>query len=206
MRKLTFTYRPLTLGLLAINVLLIALVLWRLSSGNHTARILAAPSQTVSLSTPSWTAHAPPSNLAAIADQPLFHASRRFVVATAAQAAMPAVPDCRLVGTFMRPRQPGVALLSCPAGGESKKVRPGDELNGWRVKTVEVRRLVLQFGAHEIEIAKDAPPEVAGFGMQHANLNARSEPNPRGLRRLGTTDAPLNPAGADAQPSISTRQ
>lgn len=199
MRKFSFTHRPLTLSLLAINAGLLALVVWRLGSGNHTARILATPSRTVSLSTPALSVHASQSNLAAIADRPLFHVSRRYVVADPTPAT-PAAPNCRLVGTFMRPQQPGVALLNCPADGESKKVRPGDEFEGWRVKTVEVRRLVLQFGTHEIEIAKDAQPETAGFGMQRAHLHAGSEPNARGLRVLGATDAPLNSAGVGARP------
>jgi hypothetical protein len=104
-------------------------------------------------------------DLAAMRAQPLLHASRAFYVAPAPAGAptAPPRPDYRLAGTLILPRKPAVALLTNRAGGTSKRVKPGDELEGWRVQVVDRRFVTLSYRDERFDITASQAPLSAGL-------------------------------------------
>ena len=168
--------RPLTIALMLASVALGTVIVWRVWHGTEVNALLATPARKyappeVKLSAPDRQA-----NLA-IRDHALFHASREFFMppTPVATPATPPRPDYRLVGTFIIPRKPTVALLVSATGG-SRKVHPGDDLDGWRVQAVESRRVVLQFDSESMEIV--SATRAAAGGMTMAPLS-RAAPSIR---------------------------
>jgi hypothetical protein len=110
---------------------------------------------------------APPraADLAAMRAQPLLHASRAFYTAPSPNAApaAPPRPDYRLAGTFIVPHKPAVALLASRAAGTSKRVKPGDEIEGWMVQVVDRRFVTLAYGDEKFDITATQAPMSAGL-------------------------------------------
>ena len=127
----------------------------------------------------------------------LFHASRRYFVPSPVEQMLAAPPDYRLVGTLVIPHKPTVALLAHAATQERRKVKTGDDLDGWTVQAVENRRVLLMQGGreHAIENAQGAPDA----GLTVVRL-ARSQAQGSGVRTLGAGGSPQVTAAASGPP------
>jgi hypothetical protein len=135
--------------------------------------------------------------LGALQEEPLLYANRRFYAPPppGAVPTAPPRPDYKLVGTFVIPSKPTVALLSGP-GGLARKVKPGDDLEGWSVTAVEGGRVILRYQSETIEITNSA--KAGGPGMQMAPLSRTAQSSPSGgIRTLGMM-GPGTPPGAPA--------
>lgn len=185
--------RPLTVALTLVSVAFGVLVIARVWHGTDAETLLSTPARK----------YAPPStNLAlpaavtrpAIREHALLHATREFFVppTPVTTPAAPPPPDYRLVGTFIIPRKPTIALLA-NSSGASRKVRPGDDLDGWLVQSVETRRVVLLYGNQSAEIV--ATGKSASAGMTAAPLSRRTIAPSSALPPAETPDAPPEPQG-----------
>src|SRR5262245_53080236 len=145
--KLQFAVpRPLTLALGLASFALAVLVITRVWLGTDAQALLATPARQYAQPGMKLTLPATPAR-PGIREHALLHATREFFVppTPVATPAAPPPPDYRLVGTFIIPRKPTIALLM-NSSGASRKVRPGDDLDGWLVQAVETRRVLLMYG------------------------------------------------------------
>jgi hypothetical protein len=189
--------RLLTASLVLINVCVGAVLVYQTCSGTQAASLLAIPPKPFPVPKLDVGPAAPLPSLASIQEQSLFYMSRHFYTPPPPSAlpATPPKPDYRLVGTFIIPAKPTVALLS-GASGVSRKVKPGDNLDGWTVQVVEVGRVILQFQNTTAEIASAGKASAAG--MRVVPLAQSNQVAPvSGLRTLGgqTQGSSISPAG-----------
>jgi hypothetical protein len=200
----------------AINLLLGLCILWSLVRGSELASIAGRPAITFNI--PEVPSQRPTQDgpLVALQDQNLFSASREFFLPPTT-APVPPHPDFRLVGTFMIPNKPGVALLAGP-NGASRKVRVGDELEGWTVDAVEPKRVILRAGAATTEIASASGPtspstaQLASPGLRLAQANGTqlttqvTAPSPsQSIRVLGNAQSTMLSTAKSPEPKLRAR-
>ena len=159
-----------------VNIALFALLVARAWNGTATESLLAvAPRQWVEpkleIAAPS-TAAEPVS----FQERPLFLASRQFYVPPLPPTipVAPPRPDYKLVGTFIIPSKPTVAVIAQRASGASRKITLGDAEEGWLVRAIESRRVVLGYQDETFDIGNPAH----GAGLAIVPLTARLPGNP----------------------------
>jgi hypothetical protein len=161
-----------TLALALASLAVASILVQRLRNGTEVTELLATPAQEFSM--PEVAFEVPETavaDLQVIRDRALFYATRTFYTAPA-PSAMRARPDYRLAGVFVVPREPGIALLIQNTTGASRKVRQGEELDGWLVQTVEAKRVVLQYEGESMEIVSTSAS--ANDGLISAPLPHRA--------------------------------
>ncbi len=170
---------PLTVLLAGVNVCVFGLLLYTAWTGTETSNLLATPPKP--FPPPALKLHppAPEAALTALQETPLFYASRHFYTPPPPSALPPTPPkpDYRLVGTFVIPSKPTVALLA-NSSGVSRKVKSGDDLEGWTVQTVESGRVVLQYETQTFEISSNN--KSGNTGMRVAPLSRTAQLAPLG--------------------------
>ena len=183
--------RARTVALVTLNAVLAALLVLCAWRGTQTRSLLGTAPRPIPLKQYSLVRPAMTTNLAAIQDRALLYAARSFYMPPLSGTSPPK-PQYRLVGTFIIPFKPAVALLSS-ANGAARKVKPGDSLDGWLVEAVEDRRVVLRYGSDTFYIASAAAGKP-GLTLQSAPL-ARQTPPVAGNRILGSSEvtAPTAP-------------
>lgn len=137
------------------GVLGCVLLLWQ---GSALPSMLATPPRRLAAPQGFADLDRPLPDLAILQDTALFHESRTFYV----PPALPELqnrPDYRLSGTLVIPGQAAAALLTHNPTGARRKVREGDDLEGWTVDAIRVKALVLRHGEQQLEI-RSAPPAV----------------------------------------------
>jgi len=155
--------------LLALNVAAAALLIVTLAKGTQTGALLSTPPRMPAFPAFPTTRPREVSRFPILQDRILLYATRHFFVAPTTVATVPK-PEYRLVGTFIIPDKPAVALLS-GANGTSRKVKPGESLDGWMVEAVETRRVILRSDAETFEISSGGAPK-SGLIVQTASTTA----------------------------------
>jgi hypothetical protein len=118
------------------------------------------PSSRSRTGNPLWTV--PLSALPATRDRPLFSASRRPPSAAAPIAAPPPKqealappaperPLLTLVGTIVSPKA-SLAILQGSAAESISRLRVGQENDGWRVRGIGIRSIVVEKGAQSVQL------------------------------------------------------
>jgi len=151
-----------TLALGAINAAIATGVLVLAFSGTQSAELLATPARPPA-ELDIELANAPPqADLASIQAQPLMHATRAFYTPPPPDAApvAPPLPAYRLAGSFISPNKPAVALLADP-NGATRRVRKGDDVNGWQVQNIDGKRVILGWQGQTREIGAPPPAPVS---------------------------------------------
>jgi hypothetical protein len=185
-------FRALTFALITVNVLLLFLIGQRALQGTRAAALIATPAETFKaprthVALPE-IAHV---DLTVLQSRALFHASRSFFVPPPPppMPIAPPRPDYRFAGLFVIPNKPPLAMLSQNTTGVSRKVKVGDELEGWRVQAIESQRIVLQFAQETFEITRNA--KVSSGGLQRVPLmRSVQSGSPGGARMLGSALPP----------------
>jgi hypothetical protein len=177
--------RLVTTVLVSLNMCAVGLLINRAWHGTQTVELLTTAPKP--FATPDLDIQSPAStvNLASIQDQALFYASRNFYTPPPPSAlpATPPKPDYKLVGTFIIPSKPTVALLT-NSSGTSRKVKTGDNLDGWSVQAIEGGRVILQYETTTFEISSVG--KGANAGMQVVPLARTAQVAPvSGVRTLG---------------------
>jgi hypothetical protein len=185
----------LTLGtvVFAISVAVIAV----LAQGTQAQQLLATPAKPPAPFVFDGSAPLAAVDLAAIQSQPLVHVSRNFYQKPVEAApAAPPRPDYRLAGAMILPGKTPVAVVVSRVGNESKRVKPGDELAGWRVATVDRKQVVLTWGSERAEITPGAP------GLSSAAITQTGGTG--GLKRVPIVRQRVSAVGAGVQ-SLSAK-
>lgn len=173
--------------LIAGNLVLGALVVLALWRGNQADKVLAIKPVTIAVQDFPVEFRHDVNDFTVIRTRALFYSTREFYIAPDPALVVPTVPkpNYRLTGTLLTPQKITVALLSPEGGGLARKVIVGDELDGWRVKSVEPARVVVELGADQFEIA--ASKHVGGIGMLVKPLTRSSQASSLvGVRTLGS--------------------
>jgi hypothetical protein len=183
-----------TAALALVNLLLLMSIGLRLWKGAETESILRTPARVVQA--PALRLDIPPlyTDFRSLADRTPFYASRHLYVA-ASPAASPALPVPKYVfgGAVIRQHGTAVALLNNPTSGVTVRVTVGQDLEGWRVESVETFRVVLRHDGERAEIgrvAKDPgqPGGLAGITRVHVGNEGHVESG-NGVRLLGSGQA-----------------
>lgn len=199
--------RPLTIVLILANVCATALVLYNVWVGTQSAALLATAAKPFAIPEPKIEPPGAPANLASLQDQALFYSARHFYIAPPPPSVPvgPPRPDYRLVGTFVIPSKPTVALLS-NSSGASRKVKTGDALDGWTVQLVESGRVILQYQNETVEISTAGKAGNGGMQVVPMTRTAPSAATNSGIRLLGSAvQATPAPRAADTTPSTVSR-
>jgi hypothetical protein len=171
---------------------------WR---GTQTTALLATPAESIPLPPLDLSVHATPANLSVIQDTPLFYATRQYFVPPATTTpSTPPLPSYHLVGTFISPGKPAVAVVKDDAAGTSLRVVAGQNVAGWLVKAVESRRVVLEYEKESREIVAAQSEGSHGIGAVVAAapvVRAGALTSRDGVGPAGTQVAP---AGSQVAP------
>jgi hypothetical protein len=183
-------------GVLAMGVAIVAIAI----RGTQADALLATRAKLPAPLNLDVAAPQRPPDLAAIRAQPLLHASRAFYMPPAPNAAptTPPRPDYRLAGTFIVPRKPAVALLASHSAGTSRRVKPGDELEGWMVQVVDRRFVTLSYGDERFDITATQPPASAGLKRVPIQRQRVAAGGLQSLSATGTSSASMSSGIADA--------
>jgi general secretion pathway protein N len=114
---------------------------------------------------PLWTV--PLSALSATRDRPLFSASRRPPIVAVPVAAPPPTqeavapppperPSLTLIGTIVSPRA-SLAMLQGSNSDAISRLRIGEENDGWRVRGIDLRSIVVVKGAQSVKLDLPRP-------------------------------------------------
>ena len=185
----------LALGVVACAILIGALVL--ALSGTRSRELLATPAKPPAPLSFALTRAPANADLGAIQSKPLLHASRTFYVAPPPNSApvAPPLPEYRLAGSFIVPNKPGVALLANKQSGVTRRVRAGDDVDGWRVHTVEAKRVLLGWQDQQREIIAQAAP--MNVGLKRVPIQ-RQRVAAAGVQPLSTAPGASTGGGASA--------
>jgi hypothetical protein len=173
----------LLLGLFTGTLLVAPLVV--LLGGTQAAGLLATPARAPAPLTIDLADAPAMPDLGAIQSQPLMYSTRAFYVAPAPDTAptVPPLPDYRFAGAFIVPNKPAVALLS-RQGAATRRVRVGEDLDGWRVQAVESRRVLLQWQDQQREIGAQSKPMSAG--LRRVPMQRQRVASAGGIQTLGS--------------------
>ena len=175
---------------------LAALIATRLVGGTQTAALLATPARPAIVPATSLDAPAIENHLEPLRDRALFYASRAFYVPPRAPTlpSAPPRPSYELAGTFIIPRKPSVAFLRPGAsGGVPRKVKAGDDVDGWTVESVEASRVLLRFQDERAEIQRAAPAGASHGLIVKAPLE-RAQAQAAAVVADGTVGPPVRAA------------
>ncbi len=136
------------------------------AAGLSGARLAPDPNATPRAGNPSWAI--PLSALVATRDRPLFSASRRPPIVAvpifapppqkdeALAPPLPERPSLTLVGTIISPKA-SVAVLQISNTDAISRLRVGEENDGWRVRVIDLRSIVVVKGAQSVKLVLPRP-------------------------------------------------
>lgn len=167
-----------------------AAILYVAFAGTRATELLATPAKAPAALAFDVSDAPRSADLAAIQSQPLVHASRAFFVPPRSNAApaTPPRPDYRLAGVLVVPNKPAVALLVSRQGGASRRVKMGEELEGWRVQAVDRKQVTLAFENETFAISAATTSAPASAGLKRVPIaRARMASAGGGVQSLSAT-------------------
>jgi hypothetical protein len=190
-RKLGLTTLMLCLLNIGLLILLVIAVRWgegRVHAPEHlTARHLAESDLTLLDAVAS-----PTIDVAAIRDNAVFYAHRTFFQPPPPGQSIP-VPEYDFAGSIGLPQGKRVAFVKKKSDKSNRTVHVGDDLDGWRVDSIDAQQVVIVKDTQKIELKSASA--FPGSGLVHGTATpyvAQSE-----MRTIGggSTPAP-HPAQA----------
>jgi len=154
-------------GLLAVNMLLLlaGIGAWR-NGERHVhepSALTSQPPAPIDL-TPLDSLSVPGVDVTILREQALFHASRAFYHPADKSADVPP-PEYDFSGTLRLSNGARLAFVKKPASQSSRTLHVGDDLDGWRVRSIEADHLVLDHDGQSAELA--APRKNSSLGLVH---------------------------------------
>jgi len=134
--------------------------------GTQTRVLLSTPAEPIAASPPVSEIQPTATSFAGIQEHALFYRSRTYHLPVERSVAPEkAVPAYELAGAFVIPDRAPIAVLKSRSAGLSRTVRPGDDLDGWQVRSIEKDRVVLVDHERHAEITRGAPtPGLVALG------------------------------------------
>ena len=139
---------------------------------------------------PLWTV--PLDALSATRDRPLFSVSRRPPIVAAPMVAPPPKqealapppperPLLTLIGTIVSPRA-SLAMLQGSDAEAISRLRVGQENDGWQVREISLRSIVVEKGAQSVKLGMPRPNETPADSSLPNSPAAGDEASPRRRR------------------------
>ncbi len=123
-------------------------------------------------------------DLGRLRESPVFYASRRSVVEEDTTELLASQPHYVLAAAMVVPKRVSVAYLQRAEGDANPvRVQEGDDLAGWTISRIEVRRVVATRGSLSVEIVPILHPTGQGLVRRATN----GLPSTAGVRTLGAT-------------------
>jgi hypothetical protein len=169
------------LPLLFANGALGAALLYIVWQGTSVQHILQTPARVPNLTSPAIDAALTPQDLEVIQQAALFYPSRKFYVVPQA-AAQIARPNYRLVGALILPNKASIATLTDNNSGAVRKVKAGDDLEGWIILSIEPARVIVQRNADQYEITRTSssiPGQSPSFVRPGSGTGLTRVPTPQ---------------------------
>lgn len=101
--------------------------------------------------------------LAALRTTPIFYRSRETVKVEDPAAIAASMPQYVLIAALTAPGGASVAYVRSASGKDAQRVRPGDNLEGWAVKSIEVKKVILARAGQTTEILANTKPAAVGL-------------------------------------------
>jgi hypothetical protein len=171
-------------------VLLIVIARWgqeRVHAPEHlTARHLAQPDLAL------FNGVASPSiDMIAIRDNAVFYAHRTFFQPPPPGQSVP-VPDYDFAGSIGLPQGKRVAFVKKKSDKTNRTVHVGDDLDGWRVESIDSQRVVIVRDSQKMELK--SANESAVSGLVHGTVTPYVAQS--GMRTIGGSTAAVHPPQA----------
>lgn len=190
MSKQTFRLSTVSLSILCVGLvaLLMVVVRWgeeRVHQPDHlAARPLAEPDVSLLNPTP-----APNIDLVAVRDNAVFYTRRSYFQAPPPGQSV-AVPEYEFAGSMGLPQGKRLAFVKRKSDKSNRTVHVGDDLDGWRVESIDAQRVVLVRDTQKIELKSANESTVSG--LVHGTVTPYVAQS--GLRTIGGgTAAPHSP-------------
>jgi len=129
--------------------------------------------------------------VSAIRDQAVFYSVRSFYQPAPANVEVPA-PAYELAGTLKLPNGKHLAFLKNSADRHTRTVHPGDDLEGWRVQSIEPGRVMIQHGEQVADLSTQKSNTKVGL----ITTPLRLKPATAGSRVLGGSNSKVARLGA----------
>jgi hypothetical protein len=124
-------------------------------------------------------------SLAALRSSPVFYRSRETLHVEDPATIAASRPQYVLQAAVLAPQGRSFAYVKSATGGEAVRVRPGASLDGWVVKTIDLRRVVAARGGQTAEILPPARPGYTGLIRVPLSGAAPTTPTTRLLTAVG---------------------
>jgi hypothetical protein len=168
-------------------VLLIVTARWgqeRVHAPDHlTARHLAQPD--LALLNAAASANI---DMNAIRDNAVFYAHRTFFQPPPPGQIVP-VPEYDFAGSIGLPQGKRVAFVKKKSDKSNRTVHVGDDLDGWRVESIDAQRVVIVRDSQKMELK--SANESAGSGLVHGTVTPYVAQS--GMRTIGGGTATVHP-------------
>jgi len=151
------------LSVLCACLLVLLVIIWRwgverVHAPEHlAARHLAQPD--LAVINPAAAANV---DITAIRDNAVFYAHRAFYQPPPAGQSVP-VPEYEFAGSIGLPQGKRVAFVRKKSDKSNRTIHVGDDLDGWRVETIDVQRVVIVKDSQQIELKPANEPTVSGL-------------------------------------------
>jgi hypothetical protein len=168
-------------------MLLIVIARWgqeRVHAPEHlTARHLAQPDLALLNSVAS-----PNIDVTAIRDNAVFYAHRTFFQPPPPGQGVP-VPEYDFAGSVGLPQGKRVAFVKKKSDKSNRTVHVGDDLDGWRVESIDAQRVVIVRESQKMELK--SANESAGSGLVRGTVTPYVAQS--GMRTIGGSTATVHP-------------
>lgn len=194
--------RPNAIGLIGLLLLAstaIASVVLALTP-SATDRLLATPAGRVPYQSPVLVARAAPVDAKLIQSASLFHPARQYFEPPPVTTAPPR-PDYMVAGVLAAPGGKAVAILSQRATQATRRVKAGEDLDGWTVAAIERSRVTLRFEQEQFDLLGATASAQTGLARRPLQRGAPGAAG--GVRVLGSASSVGG--GAPTEPPAQAR-
>jgi hypothetical protein len=185
--KVRLTTIVLSMLCSGLVVLLIVISRWgeaRVRAPEHlAARHLAQPDLAL-----LNAAASPNIDMTAIRDSAVFYAHRTFFQPPPPGQSVP-VPEYDFAGSIGLPQGKRVAFVKRKSDKSNRTVHVGDDLDGWRVESIDAQRVVIVRDSQKLELKSAS--ESAGSGLVHGAVTPYVAQS--GIRTIGGGTATVHP-------------
>jgi len=192
MLKYKIRWTSILLAMLSGGLLVLLVMIWRwgearVHAPEHlTARHLAQPDLTI-----LNAVAAPNIDVTAIRDNAVFYAHRAFFQAPIPGQSVP-VPEYGFAGSIGLPQGKSVAFVKKKSDKSNRTVHVGDDLDGWRVESIDAQRVVIVRDSQKIELK--SANESPGPGLVRGTVTPYVAQS--GIRTIGGGTATVHPPQA----------
>jgi hypothetical protein len=131
---------------------------------------------------------APNIDLAAVRDNAVFYTHRAFFQAPPPAQSVP-LPEYDFAGSIGLPQGKRIAFVKKKSDKSNRTVHVGDDLDGWRVQSIEAQEVIIVRDSQKIELKSGSA--APGSGLVHGTVTPYVVQS--GMRTIGGGTATIQP-------------